>query len=434
MYLDYTKIKSGQKKQPMLRLRTLAGRELGVIPYVHDLEFEINYSDVSTIQFTTPYKVNGMLNPMYAALTSFKVVYTEEFGIYVLASPKKSGDGVEESKTVMGYSLEQMFKKKDLFLEEGTYNFWNPSNSQDTILGRVIELDPSWSVGYVAPRLIGCYRTFDQYDNDALSFCYGDAMEKCSCAFVFDVYQKRINVYDTTKDAESLPIYLSYHNLVDSIEVEELADDIATKVHLSGSDGLTIRDVNPMGTDYIVNLDYFLYSGDLDVKVGNSNMLLSDKVREWQAALAANQTYYTGLASARASLTAQKLTAQVELTTLKGDLDTLMAQQSVIIQAMAMETTDAGKSKQQAKLNDVNAQLDAKNAEIKSKETKIASIDTEIERYMSAMTTINKQLSFEGYFTEAERKVLSPFMIEASLNDENFILLILYFVLIIFKY
>ena len=59
MYLDYTKIKSGQKKQPMLRLLTLAGKELGVIPFVHDLEFEINYADVSTIQFTTPYKANG---------------------------------------------------------------------------------------------------------------------------------------------------------------------------------------------------------------------------------------------------------------------------------------------------------------------------------------------------------------------------------------
>ena len=72
---------------------------------MHNLEFEINYSDISTIQFTTPYKVNGMLNPLYAALTSFKVIYTEEFGIYVLASPRKSGDGVEESKTVMGLSL-----------------------------------------------------------------------------------------------------------------------------------------------------------------------------------------------------------------------------------------------------------------------------------------------------------------------------------------
>lgn len=421
MYLDYTKIKSGQKKQPMLRLRTLAGKELGAIPFVHDLEFEINYSDVSTITFTTPHKVNGMLNPLYAALTSFKVVYTEEFGIYVLASPKKSGDGIEESKTIMGYSLEQMFKKKDLFLEEGTYNFWNPANSQDTILGRIIELDPSWSVGYVAPRLIGCYRTFDQYDSNALDFCYGDAMEKYSCAFVFDVYQRRINVYDATEEAATLPIYLSYKNLVESVGVEELTDEIATKVHLSGSDGLTIRDVNPMGTDYIVNLDYFLYNGDLDIKVGNSSITLAQKVEEWQAAIAANQTYYTGLASARASLTAQKLTAQVDLTTMQGDLDALTAQQSIIIQTMAMETTDEGKKKQQAQLDSVNAKIAAKNTEIQSQEAKISSIDSDINRYMNALAAINKQLSFEGYFTEAERKVLAPFMIDASVNDETFV-------------
>ena len=105
MYLNYAKIKSGQRKQPMLRLRTLAGKELGPIPYVHDLNFAINYAELSTISFTIPYQVNGMLNPLYAAVSSFKVVYTEEFGIYVLTSPSKEGNGVSEIKTVTGYSL-----------------------------------------------------------------------------------------------------------------------------------------------------------------------------------------------------------------------------------------------------------------------------------------------------------------------------------------
>ena len=102
MYLNYAKIKNGQKKQPQLRLRTLAGKELGVIPYVHNLTFSINYSDLSTIEFTVPYYVNGMINPLYSALTSYKVIYTEELGIYILVSPQKSGDGVQETKTVRG--------------------------------------------------------------------------------------------------------------------------------------------------------------------------------------------------------------------------------------------------------------------------------------------------------------------------------------------
>ncbi len=421
MYLNYAKIRSGQKKQPMLRLRTLAGKELGVVPFVHGLKFCINYSGLSTVEFTTPFKVNGMINPLYAALSSYKVLYTEDFGIYVLESPTKTSDGVVESKEVKGYSLERQFKTKNLFLEEGTYNFWNPVNSKDTILGRIIELDPSWHVGEVAPRLIGCYRTFDQYESDALSFCYGDAMEKYRCAFVFDVYEKTINVYDAAEDAECLPIYLSYNNLVESVNVEELADDIATKVHLSGSDGLTIRDVNPTGKDYIVNLDYFLHNGDLDIKVGGGSQTLAERVREWQTSITAKQTYYTGLAAARASLTAQKLAADVDLTALKGELDGLTAQQSVIIQAMAMETTDDGKTNQQNKLDEINSQISAKNTEISVQETKITSLETKINEHMNALSAITKELSYEGFFTAAEQEALNPYLIEGSVSDETFV-------------
>ena len=54
MYLDYSKLKSGQTKQPVLRLKTLAGKELGVIPWVYNLTFELNYSDVSSVEFDVP--------------------------------------------------------------------------------------------------------------------------------------------------------------------------------------------------------------------------------------------------------------------------------------------------------------------------------------------------------------------------------------------
>lgn len=421
MYLNYTKIKSGTMGQPRLRLQTLAGKNLGVVPFVNNLHFAINYSDVSTIEFSVPYIVDGMINPMYSLLTSYKVIYTEALGIYILSSPTKSGDGVMESKQVSGYSLEQVFQSKNLFLQEGTYNFWNPADKENTILGRIVELDPSWHVGYVAPRLIGCYRTFDEYDSDALSFCYNDAMEKYRCAFVFDVYKKSINVYDADEKAESLPIYLSYKNLVESVEVSESIDEFATKLHLHGADDLTIRDVNPIGTDYIINLDFFLNNGDLDVKVGSSTLTLADRVRNWQASIAAKQSYYTGLISARSSFTAQKLAFQAKLTDLNGELDGLTAKQSVTIQALALEKTAAGKSSQQAALNDINRQIDAKKSEIAVQEQSISDMDTEIAKYNSLIQAVNNELAYEKYFTADERKVLAPYLIESSLEEETFV-------------
>ena len=54
MYLDYSKLEASQIKQPALRLQTLAGKELGVIPWVSNLNFELNYADVSRVEFDVP--------------------------------------------------------------------------------------------------------------------------------------------------------------------------------------------------------------------------------------------------------------------------------------------------------------------------------------------------------------------------------------------
>lgn len=263
MYLDYSKLEASQIKQPALRLQTLAGKELGVIPWVSNLNFELNYADVSRVEFDVPRHSDGKINPVYHLLTSYKMLFTEQLGIYILQRPATSGDGVSEVKHITGYSIEQLFEKKKLYLEEGTYNFWNPVQPEDTILGRILELDTTWSIGYVDPKLIGCYRTFDEYDSDALSFCYGSAMEKYNCTIVFDVYARTISAYDAGKSRGTVPIYLSYQNLVDAVDLEELTDDMVTKLHLYGSDDLSIRDVNPIGTDYMVNLSYFISNGDL---------------------------------------------------------------------------------------------------------------------------------------------------------------------------
>lgn len=189
MYLDYSKLEASQIKQPALRLQTLAGKELGVIPWVSNLNFELNYADVSRVEFDVPRHSDGKINPVYHLLTSYKMLFTEQLGIYILQRPAISGDGVSEVKHITGYSIEQLFEKKKLYLEEGTYNFWNPVQPEDTILGRILELDTTWSIGYVDPKLIGCYRTFDEYDSDALSFCYGSAMEKCTCSETLGNFQ-----------------------------------------------------------------------------------------------------------------------------------------------------------------------------------------------------------------------------------------------------
>ena len=70
MYLDYSKLEASQIKQPALRLQTLAGKELGVIPWVSNLNFELNYADVSRVEFDVPRHSDGKINPVYHLLIS----------------------------------------------------------------------------------------------------------------------------------------------------------------------------------------------------------------------------------------------------------------------------------------------------------------------------------------------------------------------------
>lgn len=421
MYLNYSKLESSQIKQPVLRLQTLAGKELGVIPWVNNLNFELNYADVSRIEFDVPRHSDGKINPVYRLLTSYKMLFTEQLGIYILQRPTTSGDGVSEVKHITGYSVEQLFEKKKLYLEEGTYNFWNPVQPEDTILGRILELDTTWSIGYVDPKLIGCYRTFDEYDSDALSFCYGSAMEKYNCTIVFDVYARTISAYDAGKSRGAVPIYLSYKNLVDAVDLEELTDDMVTKLHLYGSDDLSIREVNPIGTDYMVDLSYFISNGDFDVIAEGSTVTLAERVKSWNTAIKSNQTHYANLVAVRASRTAQRLAEEVTLASLKGDLEVLITQQSVIIQAMALESTAAGKASQQQQLAKINEKISAKNAEIEGQEAVIANLQAEIDLYATDIQGVVDQLSISKYFTKAEQKILNYYLIEGEAAEETFV-------------
>lgn len=421
MYLNYSKLGTDQMKQPVLRLRTLAGKELGVIPWVNNLNFELNYADVSQVEFDVPRHSDGKINPVYQMLASYKMLYTDQLGIYVLQRPTTSGDGVSEVKHITGYSLEQLFEKKMLFLEEGTYNFWNPVQPEDTILGRVLELDTTWSVGYVDPKLIGCYRTFDEYDSDVLNFCYGSVMEKYNCTIVFDVYAKTISAYDAGKSRGTVPIYLSYKNLVDAVDLEELTDDMVTKLHLYGSDDLSIREVNPIGTDYMVDLSYFISNGDFDIVPEGSTVTLSERVKSWNAEIKSNQNHYTNLVAVRASKTAQRLAEEATLASLNSDLEVLIVQQSTIIQAIALETTSAGKATQQKNLEKINDQISAKNAEIEVQEAVIANLQAEIDQCAADIKGITEQLAISKYFTTAEQKILNLYLIEGEAADETFV-------------
>lgn len=417
MYLDYSKLEFdqyGRPEVPVLMLKTLSEDAIGSLSGVHNLKLNIKFSEPSEISFDLPAVIDGVKNPLYDAVGGRKLIYTKNYGAYVTMNPSVSDDGISCVKSVKGYSLEKLLDDKRFFLEEGTYNFWNPVAVADTILGRVTELVPDWSVGYVSPSLTGRYRTFDSYDDYLLSFCYNDAAEKFRCVFVFDTYAKTINVYDADEERATLPIYLDFDNLLQSVDVEELSDELVTAIRPYGADELDIRDVNPTGSNWLYDLSYFISNGDIPAA-------LAEKWGAWQALVAGRQEYYKGLVCMRASGTSRQLMARAELTDLSGELTDLTNQQSVTIQALASESTAQGKATQQQLLNAINDRIAAKKAEIAAKETEVSSVEADLASHQEQIAAVVAELAIENFFSADEYAELRHYFVEQDVTEDTFV-------------
>ena len=203
------------------------------------------------------------------------------------------------------------------------------------------------------------------------------------------------------------------------LDITELTDELVTAMTPSGADDLDIRQVNPTGTNWIYDISYFIENGDIP-------SALAEKWTEWQKSVLNRQEYYKGLVGLRASATARLLSEQAKLVDRKAELDDLTNQQSVTIQALALETTEDGKASQQKKLDEINANMEKKKKEVADQEAVVADIKTTLDAsnpdsYPAQIKAVNDELKLTAFFTADEYALLRHYFIEQPLSDDTFV-------------
>ena len=406
MIFDFSKI--DQRERPVLKLKNAGGKVLGVLGFVENLGFDIKYNEISCMTFEVPKFVDGTKVPFYELVEGFRTVEMNGIAQFVLLSPEETGDGVDVRKACKAYSLEQEFTFKRLTLEEGTYNFWNPLAPEDTLLSILLELMPSWSVGYVSPTLVGKYRTFSESGRNLYDFMKQTAQKTYRCIFDFDTINRIVNVYDVEEAVVSEPVFISSENLSKEFSVTENTDKVITRLDVNGADGVTIRDVNPCGTNTIINLDYYMTPD-------NFSQELIDKYGAWKKLFDESQSPYYNACIAYSLEVMRRATEEAALTDLRGELTALENNQAVTIQAIS-----AGIQNQQA-LDGINAQISRKQAEINEKSALVETLRVEVEQKLSVMRAITEACRFESYFTSEEYKLLDRFLIDDSIAENTFV-------------
>jgi len=372
-----------------------------VLGDVVNLVYSPRFNAVSELSFTAFEYINGTKMPYYDYLVNRKVIYVEEFGYFQIIENQEHGDGVKTYKDIVCQSIEVRLMTKALGVFKGTYKFYDVTSPSGTLLQTILDYLPDWSVGTVDASIAIKYRTFDITDSTIYSFLMNDVEEAYECVFTFDTINKTISAYSVSNATTDTDIYISYDNLINSIELDEIYDEMVTSLTVSGAGDLSINQVNPLGSDTIYNFTHYK-----DTEWMSQELI--DAITAWESLVASNQSSYADTLTSLLDNNDILIDLESDLVTLEGELS-------------ALENVKIVKIQQGLDLSSINADIASKEAEISNKNAEISGAETSRSTLTAHLASINTALSFSSNFTASQIEELQPYIVQSSYTNENFI-------------
>lgn len=241
---------------------------LGTVSIYDDLSLIFNLNAYQTASFKIYRDINGKKYEHYDDFQEDRLIMVQGIGWYKIhVETNIENTGI--SKNITANSLECTLCNKRLIdfecnTGEILYDdyvktiFYDPANPKGSLLNRVLNVAPSWSVGHVDATLANKQRSFDEDDVDVYSFLTGDVSEAFNCLFIFDTFNMTINAYDLDNYGDDTNIYVSMDNIAQSMTESIDENSIITCYRVNGGDGIYINEVNPNSTNKIYNFEYYL--------------------------------------------------------------------------------------------------------------------------------------------------------------------------------
>ena len=378
------------------------GQELFSLSLAQNRRVSMSLNELSELTFELPKFSNKEVIPYYDFIKTRRIIKLEDIGQFLITKVEIDSDGITEIKKVTCKGLEFELSSKNLDVLEGTYNFYDPTNTEKSLLHIILSYIPNWSLSEVESSLWDIWRTFDIKDNNIYNFIMGEVQKAYDCVFIFNTFNRTIKVVKASSLPKRTDIYMSNRNLMKELQITEDADNIITALDVYGDGDLSIRTVNPLGTPTIYDFSYFATTEWMSQDLVNA-------INAWQTKIKNNESRYANLL-----ITVKNL--EKELLVLKSELTDLETEKKSLEQAHALAVIakdDASCSLYVTQIANKEKQITAKNTQIKNKENQITTNN-------NSLKSISQSLSFSNNFTKAQMKELNPFIYQASVQNTNY--------------
>lgn len=292
---------TGSPDMPTFVLAKRGGEKIGVLNTVDNIELSEKLSDASELSFDVYKEFDGVVCPLWDKVVDFKLVWCKEwdkwFSISVntqessntVKSVIASNLGDSELSQILLHDVE-INTDDDIEREDYDENFptilYRPDSPESSLLHRLLEKAPHYSIGHVDSTIANLQRSFS-FDNTSIQDAFNEVAEELGCLFVYpsgsteaSTPLRMVEVYDleracldcgyrgefdgacpecgssNVKDGygQDTTIFVSTENLTDEISYETNTDSVKNCFKLSAGDDFmtaTVRSCNPSGGDYI---------------------------------------------------------------------------------------------------------------------------------------------------------------------------------------
>ena len=308
---------------PTLLLQNRNFDTIGIFSNISNLTYSENLNSANDVSFTTYYKNGyGKINPLWNSICDLKVIYVPEFNerfeMYVSIdeedSTKKNISAISlceaELSNIKLYNIEinteldiqnelydenfptVFFRNPDLYMDYDWSNIKYKNYSEkdkkellrkSSLLHRILEKAPHYSIAYVAPSIANIQRSFHISDTDIYNELVGEISEEFHCIFIFNSMTREISVYDlynTCKKCgyrgdfsshcpecqstefggqygKDTTVFISTDNFAEGINLKTNSNSLKNCFFIEGGDDVmtaAVRSINPNGSSYIINI------------------------------------------------------------------------------------------------------------------------------------------------------------------------------------
>lgn len=404
---------------------------LGAVSIYDDLSLTFNLNAFQTASFKIYRDINGKKYEHYDDFQEDRLIMIQGIGWYKIhVETNIENTGI--SKNITANSLESTLCNKRLVdfqvnsddFEDEKYArtiFYNPTDLNKSLLHRVLNVAPNWSVGHVDQSIANKQRTFDIDDSDVYSFLINDVSEAFNWLFIFDTVNMTVNAYDLDNYGDDTNIFVSMENLAQSMTETIDENSIITCYRVVGGDNVEVAEINPNGTNKIYNFEYYL--PEMEESIQNKVIAYNEKYQSLKL------TYQSITDRMRQQLdviqelyTRNPESAESTDWSLYGlymlqDKRDSYKNIDEVYCAQGMNKPDSFNYNLYAKnkelLDSVQVELDKRQTEVESAEATYNSIKAE-------MTSLQEQLDMDKWFTKDEWKTLDTYVVEETYSNDNY--------------